>query len=112
MMLSAKIVAQNPAGSVSSAGPVVQGGGVAAAVAAPTVSGRFAASPPEEQAARRKTAATAPVVRRVVRSYTVMSWLENDGPGGKNSAGALSAVRLDAGVPSRKGAGHIAAPAL
>ena len=45
-MLSAKIVAQNPAGSVSSAVPVVQAGG-AAEVAEATVSGRE--SPPLEQ---------------------------------------------------------------
>src|SRR5215213_5705586 len=77
-MLSAKIVAQNPAGSVSSAVPVVQGAGVAAVVAAvPTVSGRLALespAPPEQP--RRSAANDAADAKEMIRTCTVRSLLE------------------------------------
>jgi len=40
------------------------------------------------------------------------SWLGVTDPSGKKLARACAAVRLEPGVPSRKGAGHIAAPVL
>src|SRR5512133_410610 len=82
-MLSAKMVAQKPAGSLSCAAVSAQAavaGAVAAAPAAPTVSGRFAAEPSSflAQAERASAARSAAIVRRGVRSYTYsILWNEN-----------------------------------
>jgi mannose-6-phosphate isomerase len=86
----------------------------AAAEPLAVVSGRFAPeSPPPEQAASSIAAAKPSGTRVMERSCTVISsCLGVTNPGGKKPARRHAAVRLESGVPSRKGAGHIAAPAL
>src|SRR5690349_21461411 len=80
-MLSANTVAQNPAGSVRSAVPVVHAGGAAfAAWFEVTASRPAVASPPLEHAAARSNAATPPRARRkVIPADTGFSWLSGDG---------------------------------
>ena len=89
--------------------PVVQAGGAAEAAEA-TVSGRE--SPPVEQAASRSAAAKPRVTRVVERSSTVSSCWGVTNRAARSRPVQYAAMRLEAGVPSRKGAGHIAAPAL
>ena len=74
--------------------PVVQGAGVAVAdPVPPTVSGRFEAESPPEHAAS-ESAAARPSVRRVERSYTMVSLLKVTSGSGKKLAGAYAIVRL------------------